>query len=345
MKFSIALNMTRFDASQPMRDVIENTLELVKLADQGGFEIVWAAEHHCIEMVIAPNPFIQLTQWAEHTSRIRLGTAVVVAPYWHPLRLAGEAALADLYSDGRLELGLARGAFQYEFDRMKAGLKQEHAGEYLWEMLPALRGVWAGDYEHQGECWSFPKATAVPKPMQRPHPPLWTAARGPETFEWALANGLDIMSTPLQKPFSEVEDLARKLNDALDNNPDATRPRWLILRSTCVYDEPEDWRVPTDAAMYYSAQFQGLFRTDGAVVNGFPKRVDLGGDEHPGDYAPETLWESLVFGTPGEVVEKLKRYEAVGVDSFCYGSNFGLDHETARRSLELFVSDVMPHFA
>jgi alkanesulfonate monooxygenase SsuD/methylene tetrahydromethanopterin reductase-like flavin-dependent oxidoreductase (luciferase family) len=80
VKFSIAVNMERSDASQDMREVVRHAVDLVRLAEQGGFEIAWAAEHHTIELTVGPNPFTILTHWAAHTSRIRLGTAVVVAP-------------------------------------------------------------------------------------------------------------------------------------------------------------------------------------------------------------------------------------------------------------------------
>jgi flavin-dependent trigonelline monooxygenase, oxygenase component len=79
--------------------------------------------------------------WAAHTLRIRLGAAVVVAPYWHPIRVAGEAALFDIYSDGWLELGLGRGAFQCEFDRMAGGMDQREGGRHLRQMLPVLRAL------------------------------------------------------------------------------------------------------------------------------------------------------------------------------------------------------------
>ena len=346
MKFSIAVNMNRFSTETTMPDVIANTLELVTMADQGGFEIAWASEHHCIEMTIAPNPFLQLTYWAQHTSRIRLGTAVICAPYWHPIRAAEEAALVDLYSGGRLELGLARGAFQYEFDRMAHGVSQKlHGGEYLYELLPALRALWAGDYEHDGKYWRFPRTTAVPKPLQQPHPPLWVAARGPETFDWAIENDLDVMSTPLQKPFEEVEDLAGKLASSMEKIPGCRRPRWLVLRNSCVYDNPDQWRIPVAAAKRYGAQFQGLFTTGGEVVNGFPKTIDLSDADGASDFTDQGLWENMMFGTPSEVVEKLKLYRDAGVDSFCYGANFGLDAQTARRSLERFITEVMPHFS
>ena len=122
MKFQLAINMERIAPDLDMRDVERHTLEMVQMADEGGFEIAWAAEHHALEMTIAPNPFQILTWWAAHTSRIRLGTAVVVAPYWHPINVADEAALLDLYSGGRLEFGIGSGAYQREFDRMHPGL-------------------------------------------------------------------------------------------------------------------------------------------------------------------------------------------------------------------------------
>jgi alkanesulfonate monooxygenase SsuD/methylene tetrahydromethanopterin reductase-like flavin-dependent oxidoreductase (luciferase family) len=109
MKFQLAINMERVHPDIEMGEVAHHTLEMVQMADAGGFDIVWAAEHHALEMTIAPNPFQILTWWAAHTSRIRLGTAVVVAPYWHPINLAGEAALLDLYSGGRLEFGIGSG--------------------------------------------------------------------------------------------------------------------------------------------------------------------------------------------------------------------------------------------
>ena len=102
MKFQLAVNLERMDTSTNMEDVKKHTLDMVKMADQGNFNIVWAAEHHAIEMTIAPNPFQILTWWASHTEKIRLGTAVVNAAYWHPINLAGEAAFTDLISGGRL---------------------------------------------------------------------------------------------------------------------------------------------------------------------------------------------------------------------------------------------------
>jgi len=345
VKFSIAVNMERYEASRDMRQVAAEALELVKLAEAGGFEIAWAAEHHTIELTAAPNPFLVLSHWAAEAKRIRLGTAVVVAPYWHPVRLAGEAALFDLFSGGRLEFGIARGAFQYEFDRLAGGIEQQKGVAYLKEMLPAVKALWQGDYAHRGELWSFPKATSVPKPLQRPHPPIWVAARDAGTFAWAMASGANIMATPLSRPHAEVGVLAGRFEEALAKTPGMPRPRFLMLRRTCVYARPEEASIPIEASIRFGRHFETLFKNIGGVENGFPAAADFAELANRDDYRPEVIRDSMVFGTPEEVVAKLKDYEAAGVDQFCYGATFGLPHAFSRRSLELFIAEVMPHFA
>ena len=215
MKFSLSIDLSRDNPSIDMRDVARHAMEMVQMADDSGFEIVWAAEHHAIEMTIAPSPFQLLAWFGANTDNIRLGIAVVQAPYWHPIRVAGEVGLLDLMSGGRVEFGIGRGAYQREFDRMMGGMDQLKGVAYMQEMLPVLKGLWAGDYEHRGEFWSFPASTACPKPLQKPHPPLWIAARHPSTFDWALGQGCNIMSWALTRPFSEVEKYKQQFEDAL----------------------------------------------------------------------------------------------------------------------------------
>ena len=341
MQFSIAVNMERSSPSEDMREVAAAALELVRIAEQGGFEIAWAAEHHTIELIVAPNPFMILTNWAAHTSRIRLGTAVVVAPYWHPIRVAEEAALADIYSDGRLEFGIGRGAFQYQFDRMADGIPQQQGVGWMKEMLPAVLALWRGDYAHAGEHWRFPVATSVPKPVQSPHPPLWVAARDPGSFDWAVKMGANIMATPLSRPEAEVAALGERYRATVAANP-GRDPRFLLLRRTCVYEDPGAWRSIAATSIDYGRRFDNLFQNAGGVANGFPEPIAI--DPARDDYDPATVRENLMFGTPDEVVDKLKRYEAYGVQNYCYGAAFGLPHAVARRSLELFIERVMPHF-
>ncbi len=344
MKFQLAINLERLDDGLQMPEVARHTLEMVQMAERGGFHIVWSAEHHALEMTIAPNPFQILTWWAGHTDRIRLGTAVAVAPYWHPIRLAGEAAFTDLISGGRLEFGIGSGAYQREFDRMRPGLKQPDAWRYMHEMLPALKALWAGDYEHKGEFWSFPTSTSVPKPLQKPHPPIWLAARAPMTYDYAVEHGCNITCWPLTRPFSEAELYKSRLDDAMAKFPGRKKPIFAMMRHTAVYDRKEDSEVPVRAVQRVLGQFENLFKNLGDVVNGFPREIPIAELANRNEYDSKMLVENLMFGTPAEVIAKLKRYKALGVDEFIYYASMGLGHKEQKRSLELFCKEVIPAF-
>jgi len=345
MKFQLAINLERLDDRDDMREVARHTLEMVQMADRGGFHIVWAAEHHAIEMTIAPDPFQLLAWWGAHTSDIRLGTAVVNAAYWHPIKLAGEAAMADLISGGRLEFGIGSGAYQREFDRMHPGLKQSDSWKYMHEMLPALKALWQGDYAHDGEYWSFPASTSVPKPLQQPHPPIWAAARAPITYDFAVKNGLNILSWPFTRPMAEAELYRQRLDDALAANPGKATPIFAMMRHTAVYDRQDQWEVPVRAVQRVLGQFENLYRNLEDVKNGFPAEIDLKDLENRDEYNANMLRENLMFGTPDEIIAKLKLYEALGVDQFTYYASMGLGREEQRRSLELFVDEVIPAFS
>ena len=345
MKFQLEVNLERMNDSIDMKDVARHTLEMVQMADQGGFNVVWSAEHHALEMTIAPNPFQLLTWWAGHTDNIRLGTAVAVAAYWHPINLAGEAAFTDLISGGRLEFGIGSGAYQREFDRMRPGLKQSDAYKYLQEMLPALKALWAGDYEHNGEFWNFPLSTSVPKPVQKPHPPIWVAARSPITFDYAVQNDCNIMSWPLTRPFSEAELYKSQLDESIARNPGFKKPTFAMMRHTALYENTRGRDSAIQSIQGVLGQFENLFRNLGDVNNGFPKKIPLEELTEREQYNADMLEENLIFGSPQQVIEKLKRYEALGVDEFIYYASMGLPHKEQKRSLELFCNEVIPAFA
>ncbi|MBN8630999.1 MAG: LLM class flavin-dependent oxidoreductase [Rhodobacterales bacterium] len=344
MKFHLAINMERIDDTLDMKDVAKHTLEMVQMADQGGFRIAWAAEHHALEMTIAPNPFSILTWWAGHTNDIRLGTAVIAAPYWHPIKAAGEAAFVDLISGGRLEFGIGSGAYQREFDRMRPGLKQTDAWRYMQEMLPVIRKLWQGDYAHEGEHWSFPASTSVPKPLQK-EVPVWVAARAPITYDYAVKQGCNIQSWPLTRDMGEAQAYMDRLNEAVANNPGSKRPTMAMMRHTALYDRKEDWMVPVRAAQRQLSQFENLFKNMGDVENGFPKSIPFDQLGNRAEYDPEMLSRNLMFGTPDEVIAKLKAYEAIGVDEFIYYASLGLGLKEQKRSMELFCKEVIPAFA
>ena len=343
MKFHIAINLERMDPSEDIAAVRDHTLEMVQMADAAGFEIAWAAEHHALEMTIAPNPFQILTWWGAHTKNIRLGVGVANAAYWHPINLAGEAAFLDLVSNGRLELGLGSGAYQREFDRMHPGLKQTDSWQYMQEMLPLVRALWKGDVAHEGEFWQFPAATSCPKPVQA-EVPMWVAARAPITFDYGVAQGCDLMSWPLTLPMSELAEYRARL-DAAKAKTGGWGGRWAVMRHSAVYDNAPDRQAAMDAIRSVLARFGNLMMQKGEVVNGFPAPVPL--EELSGNVRvdPAMLEENLMFGSPDVVVEKLKAYQALGVDAFIYYASMGLDMDVQKRSLRLFIDHVMPEFA
>ena len=344
MKFQLAVNLERMDDKTDMDAVQKHTLDMVQMAEEGGFEIVWAAEHHALEMTIAPNPFQILTWWASNTDRIRLGSGVANASYWHPINLAGEAAFLDLISGGRLEFGIGSGAYQREFDRMRPGLKQSDAWRYMQEMLPVVQALWKGDVEHDGEFWQFPTSTSCPKPVQDT-PPVWVAARSPITFDYALKNDCNVMSWPLTRPFSEAELYMQQFEETLAKYPNARRPRFAMMRHAAVYENQAGRDQAIDAIRCVLGQFENLFRNIGGVSNGFPKQIPLAELANRDEYNADMLEENLLFGTPDQVIGKLKRYQDLGVEDFIYYASMGLGMDAQKKSLKLFCDEVMPALA
>ena len=342
MKFHIAINLERMDDTIDMSAVRDHTIEMIQMADKAGFEVAWAAEHHALEMTIAPNPFQIMTWWAAHTDNIRLGCGVANASYWHPINLAGEAAMVDLLSGGRLELGLGSGAYQREFDRMRPGLNQKDSNRYMQEMLPLVRELWKGDVEHNGENWQFPKATSCPKPVQD-NVPMWVAARSPATFDYAVANDCNVMCWPLTMPFSEAEKYKTQLDESIAKAGGWTGT-FALMRHTSVYDTEDDRTATLGAIRNALGKFGNLMMKKGDVVNGFPESIplkDLAGNVR---VDPVMLEENLTFGDPDTVIAKLRAYEDLGVDAYIYYASMGLDMAVQKRSLQLFIDRVMPAF-
>jgi alkanesulfonate monooxygenase SsuD/methylene tetrahydromethanopterin reductase-like flavin-dependent oxidoreductase (luciferase family) len=346
MRFSLFVHMERWDESVSHRECFENLTELALIAEAGGFSTVWIGEHHSMEYTISPSPMPQLAYLAARTSRIRLGAGTIIAPFWNPLRVAGETALLDVISNGRMEVGLARGAYQFEFDRLMGGMSAVDGGKHLREMVPAVRALWEGDYAHDGEVWQFPTSTSVPKPLQKPTPPMWIAARDISSHEFAVANGCNVMVTPLMKGDEEVEDLARKFDTAVENNPGVPRPDLMVLRHTHVHpaDEPEGWRRPAEGIQKFYRTFDAWFGNKTTPKNGFlePSPAEKFADRP--EFTPESLHRTAMIGTPEEVIERLRHYEALGVTEFSLWSDNSLTHEEKKRSLELFIEHVVPAF-
>jgi len=341
MEFAFLADTGRLDDSVPYRQRFEETVELVGLAEAGGFSMVCCGEHHGIEMTTGPNPLEQLAYLGAKFEKIRLGTAIVSAPYWHPLRLAGEAAMLDVMSSGRLELGIGRGAFPYEFKVMANGISPEEARESVRELTLAVRGLWDGNYTHEGKRWAFDRVTSTPRPIQAGGPPIWLSARHPDVFKFAVENHCDVQVYPLYEGPEEVANLKEKLDTAVAEVDNGFVPRMMTLQMAMVVESEDEWEVPVDYQLERLRLFDSFFAREGNVDEGFivaEPDPSLAGRR-------QEIFDNLIFGTPEQVIEKLKVYREHGTDIFLYGQVRGVPHELATRSMKLFTEQVIPALA
>ena len=346
MEFSLFAHMERLQPEQDHAALYEDFVSLCTMADEGGMRAIWTGEHHGMEFTIAPNPFITITDVARHTKNVRLGTGTIVVPFWHPIKLAGEAAMLDVISNGRLEFGIARGAYQYEFDRLVPGMKASEGGAALREMVPAIKALWQGDYAHEGEVYQFPTSTCVPKPQQS-MPPMWIAARDPSSHEFAVANGCNVMVTALMKGDEEVADLADKFDTACAKHPEVPRPELMLLRHTYVHeeDDPEGWKVGAEGLNRFYRHFLGWFKNESPVTDGYMPPVSPESVADNPEFTLESLHRNMMVGTPDALTERLRYYESLGITEYSYWTDNTLSFEEKKRSLERFIRDVMPRFA
>lgn len=344
MKFSLFVHMERSDLAKPHDELVRELEELVLMAETAGFETAWIGEHHGMEFTISPNPFINIAYLGAKTTRIRLGTGTIIAPFWHPIKLAGEAAMADIITGGRLDIGIARGAYSYEYQRLFPGLDAWGAGQRMREMIPAIRGLWQGDFELSGEFWSFPSTTSSPKPLQQPFPPIWVAARDPNSHDFAVSNGCNVQVTPLASGDAEVTSLMERFNTACDAHPDTRRPEIMLLMHTFVAEDADDAeRLTNDLSQFY-CQFGAWFQNKKPVHQGILEALTEDEIAAMPQYAPDKIRRNLVIGEPDEVIARLKAYEALGYDQYSIWIDSGLPHDRKKRSLQLFIDRVMPAF-
>jgi alkanesulfonate monooxygenase SsuD/methylene tetrahydromethanopterin reductase-like flavin-dependent oxidoreductase (luciferase family) len=198
------------------RDLFRETLEQAVLADELGFRCWWEVEHHgAVEFSWSSAPEVFLAYLSQHTRRMHLGHAGVLAPFRinHPLRVAERAALLDVISGGRLELGLARSGGN-EWDTFHVDPATSRA--QLVEAMRMIPKMWAGDaFSWKSELIDIPERNVIPKPLQSPHPPLWQTCGSPESFHLAGTLGVGALGTTLLTPLGQMESLQREYRRGL----------------------------------------------------------------------------------------------------------------------------------
>ncbi len=344
MKFSLFAHMERISEDQDQKQLYDEFIQLCKIADDGGMHSVWTGEHHGMNFTIAPNPFLNLVDVARHTKNVRLGTGTVIAPFWHPIRLAGEAAMTDIITEGRLDLGIARGAYSFEYERIMPGMDAWEAGQRMRELIPAVQNLWEGDYAHEGEFYQFPKTTSAPQPAQKEGPPIWVAARDPNSHEFAVSNGCHVQVTPLWNGDDEVKSLITKFNDACAKFPNVSRPKIMLLMHTYVASDDADVKQASVELNRFYNYFGAWFMNKREITQGLIEPLS---DEdiaaHP-FYTPDNMERDLVIGTADTVIDRLRGYEALGYDEYSFWIDSSMPFERKKASLERFIKDVMPAF-
>lgn len=344
MEFSLFAHMERLSEGQDHATLRRELISLAQMADEGGMRAVWTGEHHGMEFTITPNPFLSLVDLAHHTKNVKLGTGTVVAPFWHPIKLAGEAAAADLITDGRIELGIARGAYSYEYERLMPGMDAWEAGQRMRESTPLLRQLWAGDCAHEGEFYQFPSTTCAPKPVQDDGPPVWIAARDPNSHAFGVENGFNIQVTPLWQGIEEIESLMGKFNDACAAHS-GPRPKIMLLHHTFVGSDAGDVALAAQQLSRFYCYFGAWFQNKRPVRQGLIE--ELSSEELAANkmMSPENMLRDLTVGTAQEVIDQIKRYEDLGFDEYSFWIDSGMEFSRKRDSLSRFINDVMPAFA
>jgi alkanesulfonate monooxygenase SsuD/methylene tetrahydromethanopterin reductase-like flavin-dependent oxidoreductase (luciferase family) len=343
MDFSLFVHMERITPKQDHSVLRKELIALAKMADAGGMRAVWTGEHHGMEFTIAPNPFLTLVDLSHQTQHVQLGTGTVIAPFWHPIKLAGEAAAADLITEGRIELGIARGAYSYEYERLMPGMDAWEAGQRMRETAPLLRQLWAGDCAHEGEFYQFPATTSAPKPVQPDGPPIWIAARDPNSHAFGVENGFNIQVTPLWQGMEKIQSLMDKFNAACAAYS-GPRPKIMLLHHTYVGSDAADVAQAAEEFSRFYCYFGAWFQNKRPVQQGLIETLSDAEMAENKMMAPENMLRDLTMGTAQDVIDQIKRYEDLGYDEYAFWIDSGMDFERKRASLSRFINDVMPAF-
>ena len=343
MDFYLFLPGQWWDRSKQPAQLYEEMLEQAVLAEQLGYDGVWLAEQNLVSFLAAPDPLQLAAMIAQRTKRIRIGVAVHVLPFHHPLRLAGAIAQIDQLSGGRFDVAAGRGASPYQMRQFQAELPEADSRALFAEHLGIMVDHWTtGEgLAHEGRFFTYPNATVLPPPAQRPHPPVWIAALSARSMQWAVKLGFDsnFIFSPFREPFSHVEDVYGAFVAAMEEQgrPRA-EARFAVNRMTYVGTQRDTHDVLGYVLMNHRIIDQQLAGAEKVKSGDYAVEQAVKQDEPE----LEQMHENIAFGEVAEVRVKLERYAALGVDMFSAWHNVGQPHEQVVRSMELFAREVMP---
>jgi alkanesulfonate monooxygenase SsuD/methylene tetrahydromethanopterin reductase-like flavin-dependent oxidoreductase (luciferase family) len=342
MKFGVLQFFSWPERRVALETVYERAFDRIRIMDQTGYDAVWLAEHHFSSFSICPSIHMMGVHIAARTKNLRIGTAVSLAPFYHPLRLAEEVALLDVLSGGRVNWGAGRGYQMTEFQAF--GVPPEDSYPRFRENVQIVLEAWTHErVSFKGRFWQFDDVEVLPKPAQKPHPPVWLAASSAEAINWAGENGFSIMMDP-HSSHTQIGEKRAFYRDALARHGfsiegrDVPMARLVAIART--RDEAE--RIAREGAIWtvQSHRKPGL---QGIQVQSELNRkhftvpdIAQGGSS---DAVERYLNGVILWGTPDEVVDDIQRLrEEIGLD-------YLLCAPLSHSSFVLLTDEVLPRLA
>jgi alkanesulfonate monooxygenase SsuD/methylene tetrahydromethanopterin reductase-like flavin-dependent oxidoreductase (luciferase family) len=321
---------------QPYPDFYRAQFEQMQAVEQLGYDVVWVTEHHFIEDGYLPSLLPVAAVIGDRTKRVQIGTYVLLLPLHHPLRVAEDAAVVDVISNGRLILGLGQGYRLEEFEGFN--INPDHRPRMTEEGIEVIQGAWTQDnFSYAGEHYQVKNITLTPKPVQKPHPPLGIGARGLKPTRRAAKYGCHLMGGALGQYDIYVNALKEYGRDPKDFDV-------MNLRPIYVHRDPERAWEEAGEHIFYLFQNYGKW---------FGTAADLKSDTRLGAMNVASLaeirdtdfWRNIVIaGSPEQVTERLlKEHASAPCDHLLFFVLPGLAYEKMLGSIRLFAEEVMPH--
>ena len=328
-----------FTEQQRFQDIIAQ----IELGDRVGFDTVWLGELHFSRgFSILASPLMVLAAAAQRTSRIRLGTAVTLLPLHNPVKIAEEAAICDLLSNGRLEFGVGRGTAPLHYNGYDIPMEQSR--ERFDEALDFIIGAWTNEsFSFEGKYFRARELKLTPRPLQQPHPRVRIAANSPDTFPFAARRHFPIFATPMINPPDKLKEGLGVYRQGLGGTPGDTALAFPVHVSTSRAQaraecEPSLMRFMREAVerlrplgdqdvKSFEAFRQVLARIEAVTFSDIEREMG-------------------VFGDPDYCVERVRELKRdYGMDEFiCYFNQGGLmPPAMVRESMTRFAGDVIPH--
>lgn len=324
-------------------------LDTLALADQLGFGCAWLVEHHFTRGYShSSKPEILLGAAAQRTQRLRLGLGVIPAPYHHPIHSAERVAMLDVLSNGRLEVGLGRGFSPREYQAF--GVDMQHSRALTQETLDILRLSFTRQpITYQGQRLSFENLDILPHVVQQPHPPLWSAAVSPESFEWSARQGLGVLAGPFKPWFMTRADIRRYQKAWRERSQILEAPRiGMTLGILCLPDGKRAKQLAKPAfEWFYRALFQTVRPVLEQLYPSYEHFRELGRFRavlERGINAGLLQRFGMAFaGSPAECIDYLAQYREQGVTHLLLAVGAGaVTAEVAHESMRCIAVDVMP---